>query len=58
LKERKIESVYNFKIPRILDWDDELFILEMSIVHVPCVLDFGGAYLDRIPDHLVERNEE
>jgi hypothetical protein len=58
LKERKIESVSNFKIPRIMDWNDELFILEMSIVHVPCVLDFGGAYLDKSPDHLIERNEE
>jgi hypothetical protein len=46
------------KAKTYMDWDDELFILEMSIVHVPCVLDFGGAYLDKSPDHLVERNEE
>ena len=25
----------------------------MSIVHVPCVLDFGGAYLDTPPDHMI-----
>jgi len=58
LQERKIESLNNFKIPRILEWDDDFYILEMSIVHVPCVLDFGGAYLDKRPDHFIERNEE
>jgi hypothetical protein len=39
---------------RILEWDDKLYILEMSIVHVPCVLDFGGAYLDKRLDHFID----
>ena len=39
-------------IPRIVGWDDELLTFEMSIVHVPCVIDFGGAYLDTPPDHM------
>ena len=30
----------------------------MSIVHVPCMLDFGGAYLDNCPEHLLIRDEE
>jgi hypothetical protein len=39
-------------IPRILHWEDSLLTFEMSIVHVPCVIDFGGAYLDHAPDHM------
>lgn len=53
LKEREIESVKGLKIPRILKWDDNLLAFEMSIVHVPCILDFGGAYLDEPPEHMV-----
>jgi hypothetical protein len=39
-------------IPRIVSWDNNLFVFEMSVVHVPCVIDFGGAYLDTAPDHM------
>jgi hypothetical protein len=53
LKERNIQSIRGLNIPRVVNWDDELYIFEMSIVHVPCVLDFGGAYLDAQPDHMV-----
>jgi hypothetical protein len=52
LKERKVDSVRGLQIPRILNWDDHLCSFEMSIVHVPCVLDFGGAYLDEPPEHM------
>ena len=33
----------------------------MSIVPTPFILDFGGAYLDRLPDHVgveIERQED
>ena len=43
LEERKVHSVQEMSIPRIVGWDDELLTFEMSIVHVPCVIDFGGA---------------
>ena len=52
LEERKVHSVQEMSIPRIVGWDDELLTFEMSIVHVPCVIDFGGAYLDTPPDHM------
>lgn len=58
LKERMIDLIRNFKVPRIMNWSDEHFILEMSIVHVPCILDFGGAYLDFPPQHFLNRDEE
>ena len=40
-----------------MNWDDDLNIFEMSVVHVPCVIDFGGAYLDNPPQHMI-RDEE
>ncbi|MCB0333094.1 MAG: hypothetical protein KDD55_06315, partial [Bdellovibrionales bacterium] len=57
LHERNIFSVNRMSIPRIVHWEDDLLAFEMSIVHVPCILDFGGAYVDIAPDHF-NRNEE
>jgi hypothetical protein len=31
--------------------NDELLVIEMSVVVRPFVLDFGGAYLDHAPDY-------
>lgn len=53
LRERDIQSVRGMTIPRIMNWDDGLLAFEMSIVHVPCLLDFGGAYLNNPPEHMV-----
>lgn len=52
LKDRKIQSIRGLSIPRIINWDDSLYVFEMSVVHVPCIIDFGGAYLDSAPDHM------
>ena len=56
LKDRNIDSIQNLMIPRIVSWDDRLTLFEMSVVHVPCILDFGGAYLDNPPEHM-DRDE-
>ena len=37
-------------MPKLLDYDDKLWIIEMSMVATPYVLDFAGAYLDWKPD--------
>ena len=52
LTERKITSIRGFQIPRFLNSDDNLFALEISIVHVPCVLDFGSSHDDEPPEYL------
>ena len=52
LKERGIQSIRGMSIPRLVNWDDSLYVFEMSVVHVPCVIDFGGAYLDTAPEHM------
>jgi hypothetical protein len=57
LQERNIVTVRGLMIPRIKNWDDQLFAFEMSMVHVPCVLDFGGAYLDQRPEHVIRDDQ-
>ena len=52
LQERRITHIRGMSVPRIMDFDADLLAFEMSIVRVPCVLDFGGAYLDEKPDHM------
>ena len=38
------------RVPRLLQFDDDLWVIEMTIVSRPFVLDFAGAYLDMPPD--------
>ena len=51
-----------FNVPRLIDFDDELWIVEMGIVKPPFVVDFAGVYLDRPPpfseDELAEWEQE
>lgn len=51
LSERQVVKVGRFKVPQLIRSDDELWIVEMSIVSPPFVLDFAGAYLDQAPDY-------
>jgi hypothetical protein len=50
LEERTVTEVRGFHVPQLLGFDDELWVIEMSIVRPPFVLDFAGAYLDERPD--------
>lgn len=45
-----VTAVRGFHVPRLLHHDDALWVIEMTIVSRPFVLDFAGAYLDRPPD--------
>ena len=51
LRERNAFVMVGFDVPRLLRHDDELWVVEMSIVSPPFVLDFAGAYLDQRPDY-------
>ena len=46
--------MHGHSIPDLIDYDDELLAIEMTIVSPPFCLDFGGAYLDRPPDYSPE----
>jgi hypothetical protein len=54
LLEHGVEQVCGCNVPRIIDCDDDLWVVEMEIVRPPFVLDFAGAYLDRKPDFPVD----
>ncbi len=46
IKENHIEKIEGFTIPALLDFDDQLWVVEMEIVSPPFVVDFAGAGLD------------
>lgn len=50
LKQHEITTIRGCHVPRLLASDDELGVLELTIVTRPFVLDFAGAFLDRPPD--------
>jgi hypothetical protein len=45
-----VQNIRGFKVPQLIQWDDELLALEMTIVKAPYVLDFAGAFLDFPPE--------
>jgi serine kinase of HPr protein (carbohydrate metabolism regulator) len=50
LKAAGVSEVLGFHVPQPIRFDDELRVIEMSIVVRPFVLDFAGAWLDIPPD--------
>ena len=50
LKEAGISEILGFHVPQLIRTDEELCVIEMSIVTRPFVLDFAGAYLGTPPD--------
>ena len=50
LQELNLFEVCGCRIPRLIDFDDALEVVEMEIVQPPFVLDFAGAYLDQTPE--------
>ena len=51
LQERGIEVLTGLTVPSLIDFDDELGVVEMEIVRPPFLLDFGKVYLDRPPPY-------
>ncbi len=49
LKEHGITKIRDNKVPQLIGYNDELLIIEMTVVTRPYVLDFGGAFLDQPP---------
>uniref|UniRef100_A0A7C2K1V4 Protein kinase domain-containing protein n=1 Tax=Schlesneria paludicola TaxID=360056 RepID=A0A7C2K1V4_9PLAN len=58
LQELNLSNLREFEIPRLVDLDDTLQVIEMMIVSPPFVLDFAGAKLDRKPQFEPEIMEE
>lgn len=49
-----ITELSGFAVPSLVDYDDYLMIVEMGIVGLPRILDFGKAYLNRPADYPAE----
>lgn len=50
LLDEGIGEIVGFNVPDLLGADENLRIIEMSLVARPFVLDFAGAYLDNAPE--------
>jgi hypothetical protein len=46
--------VHHYPIPNLVDFDDELLVVEMELIAPPYLLDFGKAYIDQPPDFSAE----
>lgn len=54
LKADNARFIGGFAIPHLEGWDDDLMIIQMSIVEPPYLLDFGKVYLDHPPTYLYD----
>ena len=50
LRDAGVSEILGFNVPQLIRFDDQLRIIEMSIVARPFVLDFAGAWLVTPPD--------
>jgi hypothetical protein len=50
LQEHAVTTIRGCAVPQMLRYDDELWMIRMTVVSRPFVLDFAGAYLDWAPD--------
>jgi hypothetical protein len=58
LRENDVTSIRGFDVPQVVRTSEDLWVIEMTIVNPPFVLDFAGAYLDTPPDYPEEVMEE
>jgi hypothetical protein len=49
LKAAQVSNVLGFRVPQLIGADDDLRVIEMTIVARPFVLDFAAAHLDVRP---------
>lgn len=49
LRDVGVTELLGFHVPQLIRADDELKVIEMTIVTRPFALDFAGAYLDARP---------
>jgi hypothetical protein len=54
LRAAGVTEIGMFNVPVLEGYDDELLVIEISIVQPPYLLDFGKVYLDRQPVDLYD----
>jgi hypothetical protein len=58
LQAHGVDLICGHHVPRLLDSDNELMVIEMTIVTAPYLLDFAGAHLDNAPEFSPEVMEQ
>jgi hypothetical protein len=58
LRDHAVKAAHEFAVPRLISWNDEFLVIEMTIVSPPFILDFAGAYLDKRPPFDDEQLQE
>ena len=54
LFENAVQRLAGFHVPELLDYSNQHWAIEITIVKPPCILDFGKAYVDSPPDYTTE----
>lgn len=54
LQQQGVVEIEGFTVPQLIAYHDTLQVVEMTIVFLPCILDFAKAYVDRPPDYPAE----
>jgi hypothetical protein len=54
LRAAHVSKLRDFAVPKLVDFDDELLVVEMTIVSPPFLLDFGKVHFDRRPEFSAE----
>lgn len=50
LRANGVTAVRGCGVPAMIAFDDDLWVIEMTVVERPFLLDFAGAFLDQPPD--------
>jgi hypothetical protein len=50
LRDFEVTNVAGFALPELVEYDDELLAIEMTVVSAPYILDFASAIFDFPPD--------
>lgn len=45
-----LNFIQGCSVPELIRYDDDLLIIEMTVVAQPFILDFAGAFLDKAPE--------
>jgi len=56
-----VDDLCGHAVPQLLECDEELAVIEMSVVKRPYVLDFASAMLDgssQFPEHILAEQQE
>jgi hypothetical protein len=50
LHDAGVSKLLGFHVPQLIDFDEALMVIEMTVVTRPFVLDFAGAYVGGLPE--------